>query len=331
MSNKVIKRRFAVLLVCTCLITFMADHESKENIIICSSAEQFRNDELQRQLNEEFPQYSTTVMYMPTGKAAAKVYAEGPSSEVDILLSLETGYLHKIKEDLDDISGLSHIPYVEDMTPRDNDNLWVTWERYAGAIVVNDDILEKYGLEAPQSYEDLLKPEYKGLIAMPDPKSSGTGYLYFKNWVNTMGEQGAVDYMDKLYVNLKQLTESGSGPIKMLRQGEVAVGLGLTFQAVNAINEGHPLSIIFPEEGSPYSLSGTAIIKGHREKEGVEEIFEYMANEFFVYDKRHFSPEIVYEGQVNEVENYPQNVEYADMTGIHDLQDKERLLDLWKY
>lgn len=325
------RKWFIALLSVTLLFVFMADFGGKESIVICASAEQFRNDELQEQLNEKFPEKDVIVMYMPTGKAAAKVYAEGPSTEVDIMLAMETSYLNHIKDSLEDISGISTIPYEDGLNPQDNNNLWVTWERQAGAIVVNQSVLDKYGLEAPQSYADLLKPEYKGLIAMPDPKSSGTGYFFYKTWVNTMGEEKALEYVDELYKNLKQFTESGSGPIKLLKQGEVAIGLGLTFQAVNEINAGQPFEIIFPEDGSPYSLTGTAVIKGHRAKPGVEEVFDFLANNFFCYDKENFSPEHVYHGQANRVENYPEDVKYADMTGIQDMQEKERLLDLWKY
>ncbi len=268
---------------------------------------------------------------MSTGKSAAKIYAEGAASEVDILVALETGYMDKIKGSLEDISGISRIPYAQGLKPQDNNNLWVTWERQAGSIVVNHDVLEKYGLEPPKTYQDLLKPEYKNLIAMPDPKSSGTGYFFYKIWANTMGEQGALDYVDKLYENLKQLTESGSGPLKLLNQGEVAIGLGLTFQAVNEINNGQPFEIIFPETGSPYSLTGAAVVKGHRKNPGVEEVFDFIANEFILYDKENFSPEKIYEGQKNLIPNYPKEIQYADMAGIQDIKEKERLLNLWKY
>lgn len=325
------KKGIIILLVVTLLFTFLADFGSKESIVICSSSEQFRNDALQEQLNARFPQYNIIVMYMATGKAAAKIYAEGPSSEIDILVGLETGYLNKIKGSLADITNVSRIQYMDGVTPADNGNLWVTWERQAGAIIVNRSILDKYGLEAPTSYADLLKPEYKGLVAMPDPKSSGTGYFFYKTWVNAMGEANALAYVDQLYGNLKQFTESGSGPIKLLKQGEVAIGLALTFQAVNEINDGQPFEIIYPETGSPYSLTGSAIVSGHQEKDGVSEVFDYIANEFLVYDKENFSPETIYEGQVNTIENYPQNISYADMTGIQDDKEKERLLDLWKY
>lgn len=325
------KKGLIALLLVTLLFTFLADHGSRETIVICASSEQYRNDAMQEQLAERFPDHNIIVMYMSTGKAAAKVFAEGTATEIDMLVGLETGYLHKISGNLADISGMSRIPYVAGVTPADNGDRWVTWERQAGAIVVNTEILDKYGLETPQTYEDLLKPEYKGLVVMPDPKSSGTGYFFYKNWVNLWGEEQAADYVDRLYGNLKQFTESGSGPIKLLRQGEAAIGLALTFQAVSEINDGQPFEIIYPPEGSPYSLTGTAIIDGHQNKEGVREVYDYIIHNFLVYDKEYFSPEIIYEGQMIALDNYPQDISYADMTGIQDDKEKERLLALWKY
>jgi len=325
------KKGLALLLTITLLFTVMAQRGNRESIVICASAEQYRNDAMQEQLSARFPQYNIIVMYMSTGKAAAKVFAEGPGTEIDILVGLETGYMNKIRGNLADITGLSRIPYMENLTVADNRNLWVTWERQAGAIIVNRDILNKYGLEAPETYEDLLKPEYKGLVAMPDPKSSGTGYFFYKNWVNLWGEEKTLAFVDQLHGNLKQFTESGSGPIKLLRQGEIAIGLALTFQAVSEINDNQPFEIVYPPQGSPYSLTGTAIIDTHQDKAGVREVYDFIIHEFLMYDKENFSPELIYEGQTILLDNYPQDIAYADMTGIQDDQEKERLLAIWKY
>ncbi|MBR6545804.1 MAG: extracellular solute-binding protein [Clostridia bacterium] len=325
------KKGLIVLLAITLLFTVLATLGNEESIVICASSEQFRNDELQKQLSERFPDKNIIVMYMSTGKAAAKVFSEGKGTEIDILVGLETGYMNKIRDSLSDISGISRIPYHDGLAPADNGNCFVTWERQAGAIVVNRTVLEKYGLEAPTCYEDLLKPEYKGLIAMPDPKSSGTGYFFYKSWVNEWGLDGALDYVDALYGNLKQFTESGSGPIKLLKQGEVAIGLALTFQAVSEINEGQPFEIIFPQEGSPYSLTGTAMIDGRENDPEILEVFDFIVNEFLKYDKEYFSPEEIYDGQVNRIDGYPESIVYADMTGIQDIAEKERLLEKWKY
>lgn len=325
------KKGIILLLVVTLLFTYIAASNSQESIVVCATTEQYRVEDLQEQLNEVFPQYNVIVMYMSTGKAAAKVYAEGTDTEVDILLAMESGYLSKLKPYLADISGRSTIPYLDGFKPEDNYNLWVTWERFGGAIIVNTEVLEKYGLEKPAGYEDLLKPEYKDLIAMPDPKSSGTGFFFYQNWVNIWGEEATLEFVDKLHGNVKQFTESGSGPIKLLKQGEIAIGLGMTYQAITEANDGQPFEVIFPESGSPYSLTGAAIIEEHQDKKGVSEIYDYIIHEFMVYDKENYSPEQVYEGQINMVPNYPEEVPLADMTGIQDDKEKERLLALWKY
>lgn len=315
----------------TLVFTAFTVGSSEDTIVVCSSSEQFRNDEIQKQLNEQFPQYNIVVMYMPTGKAATKIAVEGSNTDVDILVGLETGYLSKIKDNLADISGRSKLEYMEGLAPEDNGNKWVTWERFAGAIVVNEQVLQKYNLEPPKEYNDLLKPEYENLIAMPDPKSSGTGYFFYKNWVNEWGAEAALAYVDELEKNLKQFTESGSGPVKLMIQGETGIGLAMTFQAVNEINEGLPFKIIYPQEGSPYSLTGNAIIQGHESKKGVSEVYDYIINTCMIYDKENFSPEKVLKEQKNLIPNYPQNIRYANMEGISDSEEKERLLDLWKY
>lgn len=325
------KKFVAILVVITLCLTGYTMRASQDTIVICSSSEQFRNDYVQEALRRQFPQYNIVVMYMATGKAAAKVAVEKENTDIDILMGLETGYLSKIQDMLADIGGRSRLDYLPGLTPGEQGNKWVIWERQAGAIVVNTETLKKHGLPAPKTYADLLSPQYRDLVAMPDPKSSGTGYFFYKNWVNLWGEDKALEYVDRLHDNLKQFTESGSGPMKMMIQGETAIGLALTFQAVNEINNGVPLEIIYPPEGSPYSLTGNAIISGKEKKAGVSEVFDYLIHECLIYDKENFSPEAVLAEQNNNIPNYPQDIQYADMAGIEDAGEKERLLDKWKY
>ena len=322
------KKGIIILLLVTLLFTFLADSGSKESIVICTSLEQFRNDAMQEQLNQRFPDYNIIVMYMATGKAAAKVYAEGPSTEVDILVGLETGYLNKLKGSLADISGASRIPYAEGVTPADNGNLWVTWERQAGSIIVNRTILDKYGLEAPTCYADLLKPEYKGLVAMPDPKSSGTGYIYLKSLVNAWGEDKAFDYFDKLSKNVMQFTSSGSGPINLLVQGEIAIAMGMTSQAVREQQAGQPFEILFFEPGAPYTACGYGIIEGKQDNPAVKEVFDFFYNTLVQEEKDQFLPEAIFKNQEMKVEGYPTDIPYADMAG-NTAAEKERLLGIW--
>ena len=73
------------------------------------------------------------------------------------------------------------------------------------------------------------------------------------------------------------------------------------------------------------------MLKGRENDPDICEVYEYIVNEFLVYDKEMFSPEVIYQGQTHHIENYPENIIYADMDGIQDIIEKERLLARWKY
>lgn len=325
------KTKIIVVSLVLGILFFLMGTNQDQTVIIYSSLEQFRGDELQKQLDDRLPHIKTKIMYIPTGKAAAKIALEGEKTEADIIVSLETSYMNKVSDHLEDIEGQSRIDYIEMFDMKHVDNKYVIWERQAGAFVINPEVLEKYGLPVPTTYEELLDEKYANLIAMPDPKSSGTGYFFLKNRLNVLGDEAGFAYFDKLEKNVKQFTESGSGPIKLLNQGEIGIGLALTFQAMNEINQGKNFEIVFPPEGSPYSLTGTGLIKGRNNKKNVMEVFDFIINDFIQYDKSYFSPEKIYEGQENMIEGYPQDINYADMDGIQSIEEKERVLKIWKY
>ena len=323
------KKIVGILLGVAMILSAITFIKNDNAIIIYSCAEQFRNDALQEQLNERFPELDVYVMYVPTAKVAAKISMEKEKSDADIVVALEEAYMHKIENYMADVSKYSQQEYLEELQV--SSGKYLIWERQAGSIIVNKTILEKKHLPIPETYEDLLDPMYKNLIVMPDPKSSGTGFFFLTSLVNDMGEDEAFLYIDQLAKNVKQFTESGSGPVKLLIQGEAAIGLGLTFQGVNEINNGNNFEIIEPEFGSPYSLTTTSMLKGREKNQDIVEVFEYIANDYMVYDKMWGSPEQVLKSQKNKVKNYPESIRYADMKGIDNIKEKERLLAKWKY
>jgi iron(III) transport system substrate-binding protein len=55
---------------------------------------------------------------------------------------------------------------------------------------------------------------------MPNPNSSGTGFLDVSSWLQLFGEDGGWDYMDRLHENIAFYTHSGSKPCKDAARGE---------------------------------------------------------------------------------------------------------------
>jgi iron(III) transport system substrate-binding protein len=323
----------SILVICmVVLLTMLAlscQKKESNEVLIFSSSEDFRIEYLQKRLNEQFPDYKVTIDYSTTGNLAAKLKAEGTATDCDIIGELDSAYLEGILDNLADISFIDSSPFLDELVPAHHK--YLPFFKSSGCVILNEDFLTARKLPLPESYQDLLKPEYKGALSMPNPKSSSTGYFFLKNLVNTMGEDAAFAYFDKFADNVLQFTSSGSGPINALVQGEAGIGLGMTFQAVGTINKGIPLKIVFFEEGSPYTVYGMSIIKGRETRKAVRDVFEFYVNTLTREDKELFSPEQIFKVQINTMPNYPQNVKTADMRGIESFPEKERLLAKWKY
>lgn len=182
----------------------------------------------------------------------------------------------------------------------------------------------------PQSYEDLLDPMYKGLIEMPDPTASSTGYLFLKSLVNAWGEEKALAYFDQLDANILQYTGGGSAPVKDAAAGECAVALSLTFKAVDLINEGSPLQILFFAEGAPYTPAGLSILSGHENRQAVKDVVNYFYSDIIDDYLSTYLPEQIKVGQVNTTPNYPTDIPYADMSN-NTPNVKAELLAKWTH
>ena len=330
MKMKTTRKTMAVLAGVTAIAMGLCGcGKQRESVLIYSSAEDYKIEYLNQRLSEEFPDYDIVIEYMSTGNHAAKLLAEGTATECDIAHDLEYGYLAKLDAEgvLADLSGYDKSVYTEDVVENGN---YLVECRNGGAVILNTAVLAEKGLAEPTCYEDLLKPEYAGLVSMPNPKSSGTGYMFLKSLVNAWGEEKAFEYFDKLTPNILQYTSSGSGPVNALVQGEAAVGLGMTAQAVIQINEGAPLKIVFFEEGSPFCLYGQTVIKGKETDEAVKNVFDFIVNTYTYENTEKINPEKIYKDKDYTLQNFPADIEYSDMSS-NTIEEKERLLEKWKY
>ena len=317
-----------VLCIVMCFTLLAGCGGKKETIVIYSCANDRRIAHMTERLQEKFPNYEFIVEYQGTSKLAAKLLAEGVNTDADIIHDLSYLNMDSLNNQgiLADVSFIDTSNFVDGAIISDN---YILECRTGGSIIVNTDVLDARGLEKPTSYEDLLKPEYMGLISMPDPKSSGTGYMFVKSLVNAWGEEKAIAYFEKLSENVLQFTSSGNGPVNALVQQEVAIALGMTGNAVVQLDDGADnLEILYFEEGAPFSMYGQTIVKGKEERAAVKEVFEFMVYELMIMDAEKFGAEKFLKDRDFTSENYPDDVIYADMSN-DTLAEKERILEMW--
>lgn len=320
------KKNILLIMFMILIIITTGCSQNNDSVVIYTSMEDNRNQKLKDMLKDEFTDIDVKVQSIATGNSAAKVKNEGTSIEADIILDLETAHMASLEENFADLSDFDSSIYLEGVNTSNN---YFAWVKYTMNLIIDKKYFKEHNLEIPKTYEDLLKAEYKNLIAMPDPKTSGTGYAFFLNAVNIMGEEEALEYFKDLKKNLREFTSSGSGPTNLLKQGEIAIALGMTSQGAEAINEGYDFEIVQLKTGSPYNTTSVGIIKGRETDENVKEVFNWLINDFGRYDKENYMPDIIIKDQKVNVKNYPLNLKDANMKGIDSIDTKENLIEVW--
>lgn len=162
---------------------------------------------------------------------------------------------------------------------------WVGMDVWGAAICYNVVEAQKQGLPRIESWKDLLKPEFKGKVVMPNPNSSGTGFLDVTAWLQLFGEQGGWQYMDRLHDNVAVYTHSGSKPCVLAGNGEFPVGISFEYRANAVRSKGAPIDVIFPKEGLGWDLEAIAIVKGTPKLEAAKKLADWAstreANELY--------------------------------------------------
>lgn len=147
--------------------------------------------------------------------------------------------------------------YRDKKTPPTWTGLW----GFASAVCFNTVEAAKRNIPKPTNWSDLTKPVYRGQITMPNPASSGTGFLSVAGWIQIMGKDKAWAYMDALHANIAAYSHSGSKPCNQVASGEYVVGISLPGRAADLKSKGAPIEAVIPEDGIGWEMQGLAIMK----------------------------------------------------------------------
>lgn len=326
-----------LLVLGTGLMMLTGCGKAANRVVIYTAAEEERIQYLQQELNKKFPQYEIVFQSVGTGALVSKLQAEGKSTECDIFYDLEATNAEIILNgnsdlfyDLSDYDFSIYDSSVTEYTAKHHK--YAVNGKTDGTIVVNKKVLEQNGCAVPETYDDLLKPEYKNLITMPSPKSSGTGYAFYNGLVSSLGESAALTYFASLNSNMKEYTTSGSAPIKAVNKGEVGIGVGLLWQCVDYANKNSDLEVVFLNNEASYNLFTMGIISGKESKESVKAVFDYLYNDLNKVQCEKFNPDKIYVNQGKaEIANYPTGFSEITMKGVFDFKYKQDLLDKWSW
>jgi iron(III) transport system substrate-binding protein len=330
-----IVRRFAIAgLACWLALAFAVGAEAATKLKVYTAFEPEQLEPYKRAFEKANPDIEIQWVRDSTGIITARLLAEKANPQADAVWGLAASSL-MILDQQDMLEpyapkGIEAIKpnFKSDKTPP----TWVGADAWMAAICFNTIEAKKSGIPAPASWEDLLRPEYKGKITMPNPASSGTGFLTVSGWMQTMGEEAAWAFMDKLNENIAAYTHSGSKPCKQAAAGEHPLGISIEYTGASLKSKGAPIDVILPKEGSGWDMEATAILKGAKNLDAAKTLADWAvsreANELY----GRFYAVVARSDVKPDIPNYPAGAE-AQMIENNDFAwaaaNRERILAEW--
>ena len=224
--------------------------------------------------------YGIKVSYqrLSTGEVQAKIEEENGNPSADVWFGGTTDpYNVCAAEGLLEAYDAKNAEHISKPAYKNADGLW--YGIYTGILgfMVNREELDRLGIEAPQDFPDLLKPEYKDLIWLSNYQTAGTAKLVINTVIQKYGHDEGIQYLVDLDKNIEVYTKSGSGPSKNVGIGECVIGIGFLHDGIyQIVDKGYDnIELIIPSSGTTCEIGATAIFKGAKHPNAAKLWIEY--------------------------------------------------------
>lgn len=227
---------------------------------------------------EELYGIKTTYQRLSTGEVQAKIEEENGNPSADVWFGGTTDPYNVVAaEGLLEPYQAQNASHLMGDQYKDADGNWYGIYKGILGFMVNKDALERLNLEAPQDWDDLLKPEYKGLIWLSNYNTAGTAKLVINTMIQKYGHDDGIQYLVDLDKNIEVYTKSGSGPSKNVGTGECVIGIGFLHDGITQIvdNGYENIELVIPSSGTSFEVGATAIFKGAKHPNAAKLWIEY--------------------------------------------------------
>jgi len=207
-----------------------------------------------------------------TGQLMARLEAEKANPQADVLISAswDSGADMAKKGDL-----LAYqSPNAKTVPAALKSDYYVAQGAAALAIIWNP----KSGKTKPSDWSDLAKPEYKDLVTMPDPASSGSSYGLMSGLVSL--PSFGWTYFETLKANGTIVPGANAQALNPVMQGaKAAVIGGVDYSSLDAKANGEQIEVIYPTSGTVLEARPAMILKTTKNAAAAKQFIDYMLSD----------------------------------------------------
>jgi iron(III) transport system substrate-binding protein len=217
-----------------------------------------------------------------------RLKAEGDKSPCDVLITTDAGRIERARQ-MGLLQPVTSAVLAKSVPAhlRDPDNNWFGFSKRARVIMFNKEKLT--AATAPQNYEDLADPKWKGKLLI-----RSSGHIYNQSLVGSLlaalGPEKTEAWAKGVAANLARPSRGGdTDQIKGVAAGEAEICVSNTYYYVNLMRSKKPedravaekVGVVFPNQsnrGTHVNISGGAVAKYAPNKEAAVKFLEYLVS-----------------------------------------------------
>lgn len=326
-------------LVIVSLIFLAAPVLAKDKVVVYTSLENEEVVEYLKQAKDELPDLDIQAIRLSTGELGARMLAEKDNPQADCVWGWA---VTNMEEFVPRKMIKPYKPTGWDKIPahfKDPNGYWTAIDLYAAAFVINEKVLAKDNLPMPKGWKDLLNPAYKDKLIMPNPASSGTGFLQVASLLEMLDpdyktkpveDNKAWDFLKELDKNMGQYIKSGSKPAKLTAAGEYGIGCSFAFVYSSLKKKGFPVVMVLPEEGAGFELEANALLEGARHEAAAKKFLNWAISQSAMKGYAKFKLGVTYPGIEGPADMPPlDSIKLAPMDFPWQSKNRAKILEVW--
>lgn len=216
------------------------------------------------------------LLSMSSGEVLSKLRAEGGTPSADLWFGGGIDAFMSAKDDglLEQVSFDASADLAKEF--KDPEGYWYSKGITIVGFLLNDGLMEELNIEAPASWDDLLKAEYEGEIIMSNPAVSGTNYAVVNALLQAKGEDEGWSYFEGLNKNIAYYAKRGSDPKNKVTTDESAIGITYIDGTIESLLDEYDVSIVYPEDSIPWVPEGVAAFKNAENADAARYFIEWL-------------------------------------------------------
>lgn len=177
---------------------------------------------------------------------------------------------------------------LEDLKLKNQDNLnefgqsllpetmaYIPTGAHASSVIVYN-TKEISAENAPKTWEDLTKPEFKDVVGMADPAIAAPAYPFVSWFFENLGMDEGKQYFNQLFENGAKVYPKNPNVVEALLNGEIKVAALQESNAYTMKKDGEPIEVVWPEDGAPASVRYAGINKQSKNTEVAKAFIEFL-------------------------------------------------------